>query len=80
MKKLCEFPEAVRRAAEDCKPHYIANYVYSLATLFNEFYQSIPVLKAEKNIRAARVALVIAVRNVLKAGLGILGIEAPDGM
>ena len=80
IRKLAEFPETVARAAEDCKPHYIANYVFSLATLFNEFYQSIPVLKAKKAERETRVALVFSVRNVLKSGLDLLGIEAPEEM
>ena len=80
IRKLAEFPETVARAAEDCKPHHIANYVYSLATLFNEFYQSVPVLKARKAEREARVALVFSVRNVLKSGLSLLGIEAPEEM
>jgi arginyl-tRNA synthetase len=80
IRRLAEFPETVRKAAEDNKPHYIANYVYTLATLFNEFYQSVPVLKAKKIEREARVALVFSVRNVLKSGLGLLGIAAPEEM
>jgi len=80
IRKLVEFPETINRAADDCKPHYIANYVYSLATLFNEFYQSIPVLKAKKGVRDARLALVMAVKIVLKNGLSLLGIEAPEEM
>ncbi len=80
IRKLVEFPETINRAAGDCKPHYIANYVYSLATLFNEFYQSIPVLKAKKGVREARLDLVFAVKTVLKNGLSLLGIEAPEEM
>ncbi|MCX6814572.1 MAG: arginine--tRNA ligase [Candidatus Aenigmarchaeota archaeon] len=80
VRKLAEFPETVSRAAEDCKPHYIANYVFSLATAFNEFYQSIPVLKAKKCSREARLALVSAVKTTLKNGLFLLGIEAPEEM
>jgi arginyl-tRNA synthetase len=80
VRKLTEFPETVRKAAGDNKPHYIANYVFSLATLFNEFYQSVPVLKAKKSEREARVALVFSVRNVLKSGLSLLGIESPEEM
>jgi arginyl-tRNA synthetase len=80
VRKLTEFPETVRKAAGDNKPHYIANYVFSLATLFNEFYQAVPVLKAKKSEREARVALVFSVRNVLKSGLSLLGIESPEEM
>lgn len=79
VRKLTEFPETIVRAGQDFKPHYIANYVYTLATLFNEFYQAVPVLKAKKE-RDARLALVFSVRNVLKSGLGLLGIGAPEEM
>jgi arginyl-tRNA synthetase len=80
VRKLCEFPETVHRAAQDNKPHYIANYTFTLATLFNEFYQSVPVLRAEGNLRSARLSLVMATKDVLKKGLYLLGIEAPEEM
>ncbi len=80
LKKLIEFPSAIEAAARDYRPHYIANYVFELATVFNEFYQSVPVLKSEKGEREARLALVSAVKNVLKNGLNLLGIEAPEEM
>jgi arginyl-tRNA synthetase len=80
VRKMCEFPQTIERAAEDCKPHYIANYVFTLATAFNEFYQSVPVLKSEGNLRSARLALVMATKEVLKKGLYLLGIEAPEEM
>jgi arginyl-tRNA synthetase len=79
IRRLAEFPETVIRASQDCKPHYIANYVYTLATLFNEFYQSVPVLKAKKE-KEARLALVFSVKAVLKSGLGLLGMGAPGEM
>jgi arginyl-tRNA synthetase len=80
VRKLCEFPETIMRASQDNKPHYIASYVFSLATLFNEFYQSVPVLRAEGSLRSARLALVMAAKEVLKKGLYLLGIEAPEEM
>jgi arginyl-tRNA synthetase len=80
VRKLCELPETVQRAARDCKPHYIANYAYTLATAFNEFYQAVPVLRSEGGLKQARLALVMATRDVLKSGLFLLGIEAPEEM
>jgi arginyl-tRNA synthetase len=80
IRRLCEFPETIVRASQDCKPHYIASYIFSLATLFNEFYQSVPVLRAGGNLRGARLALVMAAKEVLKKGLYLLGIEAPEEM
>ncbi len=80
IKKLAEFPDTVSRAARDLRPHYIANYAYRLADLFNNFYQKVPVLNAEKEEREARIALVIASKTVLKNALNLLGIEAPERM
>ncbi|HJW96956.1 MAG TPA: arginine--tRNA ligase [archaeon] len=80
VRKLCELPETIERAARDSKPHYAANYAFTLATLFNEFYQAVPVLRAEGGLRAARLALVMATKEVLKKGLYLLGIEAPEEM
>lgn len=78
MKKLSEFPEIVLKASEDLRPHYIANYVFELATLFNEFYHEFPVIGSDKE--KARIKLVEAVSYVLARGLYLLGIEAPERM
>jgi len=80
IKQLMEFPETVSNAARDYRPHYVANYAHKLATLFNDFYQSLPVLKADPKTRSARLALVKAVQITLKNSLGLLGIEAPERM
>jgi len=70
----------VKTSAENYRPHYIANYIYKLASLFNDFYQELPVLKAEEKVKTARLVLVKAVQTVLKIGLNLLGIEAPEKM
>lgn len=80
VKLLSEFPRVVRDAEEDYRPHYICNYIYQLATQFNKFYQKVPVLKSKKEERKARLALVQSVKTVLKTGLNLLGIEAPEKM
>jgi len=81
IKHLAGFPRAVSRAARDLRPHYVANYVYELATKFNEFYEKCPVLTSKtKDLQAARLSLVKATKVVLKNGLGLLGIEAPERM
>ncbi|MCX6817900.1 MAG: arginine--tRNA ligase [Candidatus Aenigmarchaeota archaeon] len=77
---LSEFPETVAKAAEDMRPHYIANFCYDICTRFNEFYQFVPVLKAEENMKHARLALVEAVALVLKSGMNLLGISTLDRM
>jgi arginyl-tRNA synthetase len=77
---LSEFPETAAKAAEDMRPHYIANFCYDICTRFNEFYQFVPVLKAEENMKHARLALVEAVALVLKSGMNLLGISTLDRM
>ncbi|CAB49601.1 arginine--tRNA ligase [Pyrococcus abyssi] len=77
---LSKFPEVVEQAGRDVKPHLIAWYANELASLFNKFYMDHPVIKAEKGIREARLLLVMAVRQVLRNSLWLLGIEAPDRM
>lgn len=80
VKKLSEFPESIAKSAANLRPHYICNYVYELSDLFNNFYQSLPVLKAGKGVREARLALVFAVKTVLDIGLNLLGIDALERM
>ncbi len=79
-KKLAQFPEIVEKSAKEYKPHFIANYCFELAEIFNAFYQKLPVLKAEKNVRESRLRLVENVKVVLKNGLYLLGITAPERM
>ncbi len=80
MKNLAKFPEAIEEAAEQCNPNIVANYIYNLANDFNLFYEALPVLKAEKKLRAARLALVSAVALTLKNGLKLLGIDVLERM
>jgi arginyl-tRNA synthetase len=78
MKKTLQFPEAVENAAREYAPNLIANYLWELSNLVNTFYEKYPVLKAEKGVREARLFLISRIADVLKEGLGLLGIEAPE--
>jgi arginyl-tRNA synthetase len=78
---LSRFPEVFIDAADNLKPHSIADYANSLADKFNTFYAKLPVIKAQpESLSAARLALVEAVKIVLKNSLSLLGIEAPEKM
>ncbi|MCS7121364.1 MAG: arginine--tRNA ligase [Archaeoglobaceae archaeon] len=77
---LSKFPYQLMRAAKDLRPHYIAEYLLSLSSNFNEFYRLHPVLKCEKELRMHRLALVDATRIVLKNGLELLGIKPLEKM
>ena len=81
IKKLAKLPIIVDEACEGCKPHSITVYLFDIASCFNQFYRDCPVLP-EKNqdLRNARLALVKATRIVLRNGLDLLGIVAPEEM
>ena len=79
-KKLLQFGEVLPLVLEDYRPNLLANYLYELASLFHSFFESCPVLKSEGATRSSRLALCDATARVLKQGLGLLGIEAPERM
>lgn len=80
IENLSQFPAAVQNAARDLKPLHITQALYEVARSFNAFYREAPVLNAELEVRDFRLQLVESSRKVLKAGLGLLGIEAPRVM
>ena len=75
---LLEFPGAVVRAAEAYKPSVLADFLFQTAQLYSSFYQNAPILKSEEALRASRLRLCALFGRVLKAGLGLLGIDAPE--
>jgi len=78
---VSRFPEIFVEAAESLKPHLIADYLNSLADKFNNFYASLPVMRAEpQGLRDARIMMVDAVRITIRNALKLLGIEAPERM
>ena len=80
MRQLIKFPEAIENAARENSPHLIALYIYELASLYNNFYSSIPILKSEKQTAKARIYLSKSVAITIKNGLNLLGIDALDKM
>jgi arginyl-tRNA synthetase len=74
------FKEVIEKAANDYRPHLIARYLIELAQSFNEFYHQCPILQAEEDVKKARLVLISAVKQILKNGLNLLGIEAPEKM
>ncbi len=80
MGKVSSFPALVSQSAEKYNPSFIANYLLELARSFNRFYEKHPVLKADHGVKEARLALIKSVRTVIRNGMGLLGIEAPESM
>ena len=80
VKKLSEYPDVARRAAENLSPNTICTYIHELASAFNAFYTNCPVKNEKKEIKNARVELTQATGIVLKNGLSLLGIETIEEM
>lgn len=76
--KLLQFPEAVVSAAAHYKPNILCDYLFQLSQLYSSFYQTVPFLKAPEGIRESRLRLGRCTAAVLKQGLDLLGISAPD--
>ncbi len=81
VRQLADYTEVVYKAAETLNPSLIANYVYDLVKLFNAFYQSSPILKAEQEeIKNLRLCLSKNVAETIAAGMKLLGIVVPNRM
>ncbi|MDO4434426.1 MAG: arginine--tRNA ligase [Alysiella sp.] len=78
--ELLKFEDVLNSVAESCYPHYLAAYLYGLATLFSRFYEACPILKAEGEVRDSRLKLAQLTGEALKTGLDLLGIETLDMM
>jgi arginyl-tRNA synthetase len=78
--RVLGFETAVAETIERNSPHRLCAFVYELAADFTDFYEHCPVLKAEPDVRASRLALCDVTARVLAHGLGLLGIDAPDQM
>jgi len=77
---ISRFPTEVQRAALEYKPLIIASIAYDIAKAFASFYDKCPVIQAEKDIRNARLRLVIAAKQTMANALRLLGIQAPEVM
>jgi len=78
--KLAEYPEALQKALEELGPHQVAFYLRDLAGELHSYYNAERVLVDDVPTRMARLALLLATRQVLKNGLSLLGVSAPARM
>lgn len=77
-RKISEYPEVLDKAVRELLPHYICTYLYELAQAFNRFYEHAQVVGDPRE--ATRLKLVELYADVLKDGLTLLGIAAPEHM
>ncbi len=80
LKKLTQFPETVTLAAKMSEPHRITFYLLELASLFHPYYNRHRVISEDAVLSGARLALVLAVRRVIRNGLSLIGVSAPETM
>ena len=78
--ELSKYPEMVEAAAVNLEPHILAAWLRELANAFHTYYNSHQFLVDDAALRNARLVLVVATRQVLKNGLGLLGLSAPESM
>lgn len=77
---LLQYPEILATAALEYQPHSLAHYLQELANYFHTYYNALPFLVEDANLRDARLALITAVRTVIANGLELLGVSAPEVM
>lgn len=79
-KHLLRFGLVLEQVIDECRPNFLCNYLYELAGFFGSFYENCPVLQAEGEVRAQRLALCDLAGRVLKTGLETLGLETTERM
>lgn len=80
LRTLARYPEIIESAAEKYEPHQICYYLRNLANDFHSYYNSHQFIIDDKGLRLARIGLILATQQVIKNGLSIIGVSAPDTM
>ncbi|MFA6524214.1 MAG: arginine--tRNA ligase [Candidatus Paceibacterota bacterium] len=79
-KLIYRFPEIVQHSVEDYEPHYIANYLIELSRAYNTFYGNTKIIDKDDATSPYKVAITEAFSVIVKNGLNLLGIQAPERM
>jgi arginyl-tRNA synthetase len=80
IKRLLQYPRLVESAARAREPHRVAYYLSELAGLYHPYYKSHRVITEDRPLTLARLGLSAAVGQVVRNGLGLLGVSAPESM
>jgi arginyl-tRNA synthetase len=80
IKQVAGFREQVEKSAQTLHPHVIFTYLMTLAAAFHAYYNQHKVIMADKPLSLARLSLVLAVKKVIRNGLALLGVSAPERM
>ena len=80
IRKIDEFPEMIETATQELAPHQVANFLKDCAADLHGYYNDTKFLVDNEVEKRGRLALIYAVQNILKNGLYLLGISAPEKM
>ena len=80
LQTLYGYPEVVADAAQERAPHLITYYLKDLAGKLHSYYNAEQFLVEDEDLKRARLALIVATRHVIRNGLGLLGVMAPEKM
>ena len=80
IKKLAFFPDTLELCAKNFTPHHLTGYLMECADLFHRFYENCRVIGDDKALTGARLTLVKGVASIIKNGLNLLGVSAPERM
>ncbi len=80
IKTMARYPEIVRCSAENMEPHRITYYLMNLASAFHAYYNKHRVLTDEAELTLGRLYLVVAIKKIIRNGLSLLGVSAPEKM
>ncbi len=80
LRQLSRYPEVLEAAATNEEPHQLVHYLRELANDFHSYYNSSQFLVDDDKLRDARIKLILAVREVLRNGLNLIGVSAPEQM
>ena len=80
LQHMIDFPQVIENAAQDLAPHVIAFYLKDLAADFHSYYNASRFLVEDERVAHARLALIEAVAQVMRNGLALLGVSAPEKM
>jgi arginyl-tRNA synthetase len=81
MHQIANWPDAVSKALDELKPHYIAEFAYDLAQAFSRFYNNVPVLnEVDQSLMHSRLSICALTLKVLTRALYLLGIAVPERM
>jgi arginyl-tRNA synthetase len=80
LQRLSSYPETVANATTELAPHVIANYLKDLASDLHSYYNEYKFLIEDESVKLARLSLITATQQVLKNGLDLLGVSAPEKM